>query len=341
MRAQRAKRRAMARRRGRGSIETKRCVWLSAMVLLLGAQGALAQNYPARPLRFIVPFSAGSASDTLARLIGPKLTESWGQQIIVESRPSAGGTIAGGIVAGSNPDGHTLMLTSSAFAGSAALYEKLPYDSVKDFSGVTQVASTTLVLVISSNMGARSVKELIALAKQKPGALTYGSAGIGSGTHYATELFALSAGINIVHVPYKGIPEIMNEVVAGRIQFAILPVLMATPLVKSGRLFAVGMTSKTRLPQLQEVPTIDEAALPGFEYDGWFGVFVPSRTPRPIVDKLSAEIGRILKTKEVSERIDATGAVARSSTPEEFDKLVRDEIVKRRKVFQAAGTKVQ
>jgi len=311
------------------------------MALLLGAQVALAQNYPTRPLRFIVPFSAGSASDVLARLIGPKLTESWGQQVIVESRPSAGGTIAGGIVATSNPDGHTLMLTSSAFAGSAALYDKLPYDSIKDFSGVTQVASTTLVLVISSNVGARSVKELIALAKQKPGTLTYGSAGIGSGTHYATELFALAAGINVVHVPYKGIPEIMNEVVAGRIQFAILPVLMATPLVKSGRLFGVGMTARSRLPLLPDVPTIDEAALPGFEYDGWFGVFAPSRTPRAIIDKLSAEIGRILRMKDVSERIDGTGAVAKPSTPQEFDRLVRSEIVKRREVFRAAGTKVQ
>ena len=322
-------------------METIRRTWLSAVLLLLGSQAGLAQNYPTRPMRIIVPFSAGSASDVLSRLIGPKLTETWGQQVIVESRPSAGGTIAGGIVAASNPDGHTLMLTSSAFAGSAALYEKLPYDSLKDFSGVTQVASTTLVLVISSSVGAKSVKELIALAKQKPGTLTYGSAGIGSGTHYATELFALAAGVNVVHVPYKGIPEIMNEVVAGRIQFAILPVLMATPLVKSGRLFGVGMTARSRLPALPDVPTIDEAALPGFEYDGWFGVFAPSRTPRPIVNKLSAEIGRILGTKEVSERIDATGAIAKSSTPEAFDRLVRDEIAKRREVFRAAGTKVQ
>ena len=314
---------------------------LLALGLLLAVELVAAQSFPTRPMRIIVPFSAGSASDTLARLIAPKLTESWGQQVIVESRPSAGGTIAGGIVAASNPDGHTLMLTSSAFAGSAALYEKLPYDSVKDFSGVTQVASTTLVLVIASGVGAKSVKELIALAKQKPGFLTYGSAGIGSGTHYATELFALHAGINVVHVPYKGIPEIMNDVLAGRIQFAILPVLMATPVVKSGRLFAAGLTAKTRLPLLPDVPTIDEAAIPGFEYDGWFGVFAPSRTPRAIVNKLSVEIGRILRLKDVAERIDSTGAIPRPSSPEEFDKLVRSEIVMRTKVFKAAGTKVQ
>jgi tripartite-type tricarboxylate transporter receptor subunit TctC len=289
----------------------------------------------------MVPFSAGSASDMLARMIGPKLVESLGQQVIVENRPSAGGTVAGGIVATSNPDGHTLMLTSSAFAGSAALYEKLPYDSIKDFSGVTQVASTSLVLVISSSAGAKSVKELIALAKQKPGVLTYGSAGIGSGTHYANELFGLAAGISVVHVPYKGIPEITNEVLAGRINYAFLPVLAATPMVKSGRLFAVGLTAKSRLPLLPDVPTIDEAAIPGFEYDGWFGVLVPSRTPRAVVNKLSGEIGRILRMKDVSERIESTGAHAKPGTPEEFDKLVRDEIVKRHKIFKAAGTKVQ
>jgi tripartite-type tricarboxylate transporter receptor subunit TctC len=292
-------------------------------------------------MRVIVPFSAGSASDLLARMIGPKLTESWGQQVIVENRPSAGGTVAGGIVAASNPDGHTLMVTSSAFAGSAALYEKLPYDSIKDFSGVTQIASTALVLVISSGSSARSVKELIALAKQKPGVLTYGTSGIGSGTHYVNELFGLAAGINTVHVPYKGIPEIMNDVLAGRIHHAFLPVLAATPVVKSGRLNAVGVTGKSRLATLPDVPTIDEAALPGFEYDGWFGVFAPSRTPRAVVNKLSGEIGRILKTKEVSERIDGTGAVAKSSTPEDFDKLVRGEIVLRAKIFKAAGTKAQ
>ena len=316
-------------------------LWLSAAACLLAAQPAAAQSFPTRPMRVIVPFSAGSASDLLARLIGPRLTESWGQQVIVENRPSAGGTVAGGIVAASNPDGHTLMLTSSAFAGSAALYDKLPYDSVRDFSGVTQVAATSLVLVISASGGAKSVKELIALAKQKPGVLTYGSSGIGSGTHYVNELFGLAAGISTVHVPYKGIPEIMNDVLAGRIHFAFLPVLLATPVVKSGRLFAVGVTAKERMALLPDVPTIAEAALPGFEYDGWFGVFTPSRTPRAVVNKLSSEIGRILRMKDVSERINGTGALTKPSTPEEFDKLVRGEIVMRAKVFKAAGTKVQ
>ena len=314
-------------------------MWLAATVLMLASQVAVAQAYPSRPIRVIVPFTPGSASDILARLIGPKLSESWGQQVIADNRPSAGGTVAGGIVATATPDGHTMMLTSSAFAGAAALYDKLPYDPVKDFSGVTQVASTSLLLVIAPGAGVKSVKELIAAARQKPGQVTYGSSGIGSGTHYGGELFKLAAGINIVHVPYKGVPEALNDVIAGRIQFAMTPLLAAMPMVKSGRLLAAGVSATQRLPALPDVPTIAEAALPGFEYDGWFGIFVPSRTPRAIVDSLSREIGRILQLPDVSERIASTGAVPRHSTPEAFDKLVRSEIVMRAKVFKAAGAK--
>jgi tripartite-type tricarboxylate transporter receptor subunit TctC len=315
--------------------------WLPAAVVLLTAQLALAQDYPSRPMRIIVPFTPGSATDILARLIGPKLTESWGQQVISDNRPSAGGTVAGGIVAHSAADGHTLMLTSSAFAGSAALYDKLPYDSVKDFAGVTQIASTSVLLVIAPSLGAKSVKELIALARQKPKEITYGSSGIGSGTHYAGELFKLAAGIDVVHVPYKGSPEALNDVIAGRIHFVMTPILVAVPIIKSGRLHAAGISAGQRLPALPDIPTIAEGGLPGFEYDGWFGVFVPSRTPRAIVNKLSKEIGRIVHLPDVAERIAATGSVPKSSTPEAFDKLVHGEIAMRTKIFKAAGSKAE
>ena len=313
--------------------------WLGAItVAACGLGSAWAAEYPSRPIRLVVPFSAGSASDLLARMIGPKLADSWGQQVVVDNRPSAGGTVAGSIVSGSAPDGHTLMITSSAFAGSAALYEKLPYDSVKDFAGITQIAATYLVLV-AGPAGPKSVKELIAFAREKPGQINYGSSGIGSGTHYGGELFKLAAKIDIVHVPYRGVPEALTDTMSGRIQVAMSPALVVTPLVRSGRLTALGVTASQRLPALPEVPSIAEAGLPGFVYEGWFGALCPARTPRAIVTRLSHEIARIIMLPENQERIGREGSIARTSTPAEFEKLVHGEIAMRAKVFKAAGAK--
>jgi tripartite-type tricarboxylate transporter receptor subunit TctC len=303
------------------------------------AAGFAAQSYPSGPIRMVVPFTPGSASDILARLIQPRLLESWGQPIVVDNRPSAGGTVAGIIVAGAAPDGQTLMLTSSGFAGSAALYAKLPYDSLKDFAGVTQVVSTPLVLVVAPGLGVKSVKDLIALAQQKPGQTNFSSSGIGSGTHYAGELFKLAAGINVVHVPYRGTPEAINDVISGRVQYMVAPVLPSMSLVRSGRLLALAVTTRERLALLPDVPTIAEAALPGFEYDGWYGIFAPAKTPRAIVNKLATEVGRILRLPDVADRIASTGARPKPSTPQEFDKLVRDEIVMRGKIFKASGAR--
>jgi tripartite-type tricarboxylate transporter receptor subunit TctC len=300
---------------------------------------AAAADYPSRPIRMIVPFTPGSASDLLARMIGPKLQESWGQQVVVDNRPSAGGIVAGSIVAGAAPDGHTLMLTSSAFAGSAALYDKLPYDSIKDFRGITLITQTALALVVAPNLGAKSVKELIGLARQKPGQLNFGSSGIGSGTHYGGELFNLAAGIKATHVPYKGTPEVITDTISGRLHYAMSPLLAAVPHVRGGRLIAVGVTSPQRLPMIPDVPTIAEGGVPGFEYQGWFGILAPARVPRPLIVKLSAEIGRIVALPDIQERIARDGSAAKSSTPEELDKLIRDEIATRTKVFKAAGAK--
>ena len=314
----------------------RRMTVLAGVLLAAGFavnSAAQSQPYPNGPIRMVVPFTPGSASDILARLIQPRLLESWGQQIVVDNRPSAGGTVAGSIVATAAPDGYTLMLTSSGFAGSAALYDKLPYDSIKDFSGVTQVAGTPLVLVVAPGLGVKSVRELIALAQQKPGQTNFSSSGIGSGTHYAGELFKLAAGINTVHVPYRGTPEAINDVISGRIQFMVAPVLPAMSLVKGGRLLALGVTTKERIALLPDLPTIAEAALPGFEYDGWYGIFVPSKTPRAVVNKVAVEVARILKLADVADKILNTGAVPKSSTPQEFDKLVREEIVMRGRVF--------
>jgi tripartite-type tricarboxylate transporter receptor subunit TctC len=304
------------------------------------AQAPSGESYPSRPLRVIVPFTPGSATDIIARIITPKLADTWGRPVVVDNRPSAGGIVAFKIVAEALPDGHTLTITGSNYAGSAALYVgKLPYDPVKDFTGVTQIASTPLILVVAPSLGAKSVKELIALARAKPAQLNFGSSGLGSGPHYGAELFNLTADIKAIHVPYKGSPEAMTDVMAGRVHYLLSPVLSAVPLVRSGRLIALGVTTAQRAPGVPEVPTIAEAGLTGFEYEGWYGVLAPGKTPRPIVKQLATEIGRILDTPDAKERIAAQGALAKTSTPEAFDKLVREEIVTRIKVWKAAGVK--
>jgi tripartite-type tricarboxylate transporter receptor subunit TctC len=319
---------------------------LAAAGVATGAAGAQAASkgpaYPSKPIRMVVPFTPGSATDIIARIVGPKLAESWSQQVVVDNRPSAGGIVAFSIVAGANPDGYTLTTTGSNFSGSAALYAgKIPYDPVKDFAGISQIASTPLILVVAPALGAKSVKELVALAKQKPGQINFGSTGLGSGPHYGAALFNLAAAINTVHVPYRGSPEVLNDVMAGRVQFVLSPVLAAVPLVKSGRLLALGVTTTQRAPALPEVPTIAEAGLAGFEYQGWYGMLAPGKTPRNIINLISAELRRILELSDVKERIAGLGASAKSSTPAAFDKLVRDEIVTRTKVWKAAGVKIE
>jgi len=321
---------------------------LALLVLAAGVCAAASAHaaspdvtYPARPVRIVVPFTAGSATDIIARFVQPKLAERWGRPFVIDNRPSAGGIIAFGIVADAAPDGHTLLVTGSNFAGSAALYAgKLPFDPVKDFSGVTQFATTPLVLVVEPGLGVKSVTELIALAREKKGQITFASTGLGSGPHYGAELFKLAAGISAVHVPYRGSPETLTDVMSGRVQFVLSPVLAAAPLIRSRRVLALGVTTVERAPALPDVPTIAEAGLPGFEYKGWYGMLAPGRTPRKLVNLLNAETGRILDLPEIRERIAKQGATARRSTPEAFDKLVHEEIVTRTRVWKAAGVKV-
>ena len=318
---------------------------LAAAGVATGANAqAISQGsaYPVKPIRVIVPFTPGSATDIIARVVAPRLAERWGRPVVMDNRPSAGGIVACTIVAEATPDGHTLLVTGSNFAGSAALYAgKLPYDPVRDFSGITQFATTPLVLVVAPSLGVKSVKEFLALAQEKKGQLNFGSTGLGSGPHYGAELFKLAAGINAVHVPYRGSPESLTDLMAGRVHFILSPVLAAVPLVRSGRLLALGVTTTYRAQALPEVPTIAEAGLPGFEYQGWYGMLAPGKTPRRIVNLLNAEVGLVLDLPETRERIANQGAAARRSSPQDFDKLVRDEITTRTRVWKAAGVKVE
>jgi len=313
-----------------------------AMTGFAVAAGAQAPDPHAKPVRIVVPFTAGSATDIIARIVSPRLAERWGRTVVIDNRPSAGGIVACSIVAEANPDGNTLLVTGSNFAGSAALYAgKLPYDPVRDFAGVSQYASTPLVLVVAPSLGVKSVKDLIALAREKKGQLNFGSTGQGSGPHYGAELFKLVAGIGAIHVPYRGSPESLNDLMGGRVHFILSPVLAAAPLVRGGKLLALGVTTTYRAQALPDVPTIAEAGLPKFVYQGWYGMLAPGKTPRRTIDQYSGDVGRIIETQDVKDRIGNLGALAKRSTPGEFDKLVHEEIVTRTRVWKAAGVKIE
>ena len=310
---------------------------LCALLALMAHAAALAQPFPSRPVRMLVPFSAGSGTDILARTVAQKMTENWGQQVLVENRPGAGGTVAANAVLSAPADGYTMMLVSAGHAANATLYRKLPYDTVRDFAGVSIVASTPNVLVVGPGLGVKTVKELISLVKSKPGQLNYSSAGIGSGTHLNGEQFKLEAGLDAQHVAYRGAPEALADAVAGRVQFAFSPIVVALPFVKDGRGIALAVSTAARTPVLPDVPTMAEAALPGFDFDQWYGLLVSSKTPRPLRETISREVARIMQLPDVKERLAAQGGIPRYSTPEEFDAFIRVEVDKLGKVVKAAN----
>jgi tripartite-type tricarboxylate transporter receptor subunit TctC len=310
-------------------------------MLLPGASFAAQQQaFPSKPIRMLVPFSPGSQTDILARWIGEKMAENWGQQVVVDNRPSAGGTIASQYVLQANPDGHTLMMVSTGHAGNPTLYSKLPYDTIRDFSGVTRVASVPNLLIVAPALGVKSVKELVAAAKAKQGQFNFSSAGIGSGTQINGEMFKLAAGIDATHVPYKGAPEAVNEVMAGRVQFCFSPILVAVGQVKAGRVLAIAVSTASRSPMFPNVPTVAESGIPGFEYDQWYGLLVAAKTPRPLVNTLNKEVVRILALPDIKERLLTQGAQPAPTTPEEFDRFIRSEVNRFSKVLIAAGAKI-
>ena len=282
-------------------------------------------DYPSRPIHILVGFTPGGGPDITARYIAQRLGDAWKQQIIVDNRPGAGGTIAAGTVARAAPDGLTLLSVSSAHAVAAAIYPKLPYDTFKDLAGITATASSSYVLVVPPSLGVRSVGELVARAKAKPGQLNFSSAGVGSGTHFAAEMFKAMAGIDVVHVPFKGIPESLTETMTGRVQFFMAPMANGVNLVREGKLTGLAVSSGRRDPLLPDLPTIAEAGVAGYESILWFGLLTSSGVPRPIVSKLNGEIVRILSDAETQKRFGPIGMTPRPTTPEGFDALIRDD----------------
>ncbi|MEO8755405.1 MAG: tripartite tricarboxylate transporter substrate binding protein [Casimicrobiaceae bacterium] len=307
----------------------------------LAATLAHGQAFPGKPVKIVVPFTAGSATDILARNVGQKLGELWGQPVVIENRPGAGGTIGAAIVAKSPADGYTLMVHSAAQAVKPAIYPDLPYDTRKDFVEVATLGGQPNVLVVAPATGYKSVADLVAAAKKAPGTLNYGSAGTGSGTHINGEKFKLAAGIDVLHIPYKGTPEALTDTMAGRVTYFFSPISAALPNVKEGKLIALGVSTGKRASTLPNVPTIAESGLPGFDYNLWIGMFAPAGTPAEVVDKINADVTRVLQMPDLRERLAALGAEPMVMTPGEFRKFMRDEIEESAKVVKAAGIKAQ
>ena len=311
---------------------------VSALVLSAVVwSAAAADDYPAKPVRIVVGFTPGGGPDITARYIAQKLGEAWKQQVLVENRPGAGGTVAAGMVARAAPDGYTLLSVSSAHAIAAAIYPKLPYDPVADLAGVTQTGASKYVLVVAPSLGVRTLAELIAAAKARPGQLNFSSAGVGSGTHFAAEMFRSMAGIDVVHVPFKGIPEALGDTMTGRVQFFMAPIANAVSPVREGRLAALGVSSLERDPLLAEVPTLHEAGVSGYKSQLWFGLLTSASVPRPIVARLNREISRILSEPELKARWSAIGIEPRPDTPEAFDRLIREDVGVFSGIARAAG----
>ncbi len=315
---------------------------ISLIACIMAMGSAQAQTFPSGPLRLIVPFPPGGGTDILARPIAQKLNERFKQPVVIENRGGANGTIGTAYVAKSAPaDGHTLLIIPSGYAVNPSLYPALPYDQARDLAAVTQLVSGPLTLVVHPSLPAKTVRELIALAKARPGELNYGSSGIGSLPHLAGEWFALSAGVRLSHVPYKGSGAATIDVMSGEVPVYFMNVLQSLPFIKQGRLRALGVTGLTRVAIAKDIPTVAEGGLKGFDMATWFGVLAPGATPRDIVLRLHREIAAILQQNELRERLAADGMTVVASTPEQFTAFLQSETAKYARVVQAAGIKAQ
>jgi tripartite-type tricarboxylate transporter receptor subunit TctC len=315
---------------------------LALSALAVASQAALAQDsYPQRPLRIMVGFSAGSVVDVSARVVAEKLGEAFKQPVVIDNRPSAGGIVAAELVARGTPDGYTLLSVSASHAIGPAVTPKLPYNVLKDFAGITGTVNVPSVLVSSAAGGPKTVKELIAQAKAKPGSMNFSSGGIASSTHFVAELFNSMAGIEATHVPFKGIPEALTAVLTGTVNYTITPMPNAVAQVNAGKIIPLGVTVAKREPAMPDVPTIAEAGVAGFRYDTWFGLLTAAAAPRPIVDRLNKEIVRILTLPEVRERFRPLGAETIPMAPAEFDKFIAQQVDRFTKLARQANIKAE
>lgn len=300
------------------------------------ASAQSAATYPSKPIRVIVPFAPGGGLDISTRLIGRKLTEKWGQNIVVDTRPGAATIVGTEIASQAVPDGYTLLMITTTFVINPSVYKKLPYDPLKDFAPVTQLNYQPNVLVVSAAAPAGSVNELIALAKSKPGQLTFATPGAGSAPHLSAELFKRMAGIDMIHVPYKGIPPAVTDVVGGRVTMLFTTTISAMPHIRTGKVRALALTSAKRLPSMPDTPTIAET-LKGYQAEAFQGMIAPAGVPRAVLDKLGREVGAIVRSPEIAKTFAASGAVAVGSTPAEFTAFIRAETAKWAGVVKAAG----
>ena len=295
-------------------------------VALIATSGVVQaqQKFPGKPIRLVGP-AAGNAADTVARMMAPKMSETWKQPVIVENRAGAGGTLAAGIIVKAAPDGHSLLLISSQLALGAALHSNLPYQPLKDFAGVSQIGYSTNVLLTAPALGVKSIKDLIALAQAQPGKMLFSSGGAGSNNHMTAELFRFHAGIKAAHVGFKSGSEALIEVLAGRVHYCMASTSNALPFIQDGRLQALGVTTQRRSLLLPNVPAITEV-IPGFKSDASYGLYAPAGTPRPVLHQISKEVARILELPDIKEQFQRLGMTPASSTPEELDKLLREQI---------------
>jgi tripartite-type tricarboxylate transporter receptor subunit TctC len=311
-------------------------IWVSA--LGMAAVAAQAQEtFSGKPIHIIVPFTAGSATDIVARVMGERLSAAFGQPVVVENRPGAGGTIGITQLAKATPDGTTLGVVSTGHVVNDTLYKDLQYDTLGDFAGVAPLASLPSVLIVPPDPGVRRVADLVALAKSRPGALNYATAGIGSASHINSEKFCLAAGIDVLHIPLKGTPEILNETMGGRVQMAWVPLVSAIGPIKDGKVVAIAVSTPARSPTLPDVPTIAEAGYPDAEFNFWVGLLAPAKTPREIVNRLNAEVAKALKQPEVRSRLANLGAEPMFMTAEQFDAFLAQEHDTLGKVMRKVG----